>query len=181
MLNAADLDAAGLGLAYGWVELVSVPPEWVDIGGRLADELATSLGGLAIGVAHIGSTSVAGLLAKPIIDVAIGTTPHADVTAIVDHLAEHQWIYRGDAGDQGGHVFALESRAWHRVAHAHVVEHGAEQWRAYLSLRATLRSSEDARQRYADEKQRLIAEVGRDNSAGVYTDGKSSVVAELLR
>ena len=147
---------------------------------ELSDELQSVLEGLAIQVEHIGSTSVPGLLAKPIIDVAIGTPPDVDVSVIVERLSERQWIYRGDAGDQGGHVFALESRAGHRVAHAHVVEHGAEQWRRYLAFRETLRASDDARLRYESEKQRLVAELGPDNSV-VYTSGKSSVVGELLR
>jgi len=181
VLNADDLNAAGLGLEYGWVELVLVPPAWVEIGVQLSSELQTSLAGLAVRVEHIGSTSVSGLLAKPIIDVAIGTPPDTDLTVIVERLSESHWMYRGDAGDQGGHVFVLESRARHRVAHAHVVEHGAEQWCRYLALRKTLRTSDEARHRYASEKRRLVAELGRDNSAGVYTAGKSSVVAELLR
>jgi GrpB-like predicted nucleotidyltransferase (UPF0157 family) len=132
-------------------------------------------------VEHIGSTSVSGLLAKPIIDLAIGTLPDAQLAAIVERLSERHWTYRGDAGDEGGHVFVLESRAGHRLAHAHVVEHGATQWCRYLALRAALRTSVDARQRYASEKRRLVATLGQDNTAGAYTAGKSLVVAELLR
>ncbi len=181
MLNADDLDAVGLGLDYGWVELVRVPPAWVEIGVGLSSELEASLEGLALRVEHIGSTSVPGLLAKPIIDVAIGTPPDADLTVIIERLSESHWIYRGDVGDHGGHVFVLESWARHRVAHAHVVEHGAGQWCRYLALRETLRTSDEARHWYASEKRRLLAELGRDNSTGVYTAGKSSVVIELLR
>ena len=88
------------------------------------------------------------------------------------------WIYRGDAGAQGGHVFVLESTPWHRVAHAHVVEHLGEQWRNYLRLRDLLRRSPGARQRYEDTKRRLINEVGDDRT--VYTEGKTEIVASLL-
>jgi GrpB-like predicted nucleotidyltransferase (UPF0157 family) len=181
VLNAEDLDVAGLGLEYGWVRLVRVPPAWAQIGDRLAGELETVLGGAVIRAEPIGSTSVPDMLAKPIIDVAIGTASHANLADIIERLSEHQWIYRGDAGDQGGHVFVLESRVRYRVAHAHVVDHDGEQWRRYLALRETLRASAEARHRYSIEKQRLVAELGQDNSAGAYTSGKSPVVNELLR
>jgi GrpB-like predicted nucleotidyltransferase (UPF0157 family) len=181
VLNSEDLNAAGLGLEYGWVRLVRVPPAWVELGDRLAVELERTLLGAVIGVEPIGSTSVSDMLAKPIIDVAIGTPPHADLADIIERLSERQWVYRGDAGDQGGHVFVLESQALYRVAHAHVVDHDGEQWRRYLALRETLRASTEARHRYSMEKQRLVAELGQDNSAGAYTSGKSSVVNELLR
>jgi GrpB-like predicted nucleotidyltransferase (UPF0157 family) len=180
VVTAADLAAAGLGLAYGQVELVDVVPAWVELGSQLAIELSTDLGALAVHVEHIGSTSAAGLVAKPILDVAIGVRVETDLTDIVERLAERDWIYRGDAGDEGGHVFVLESRPGLRVAHAHVVEHEGEQWSRYLALRQALRTSEDARRRYSDEKRRLLAELGGDNSAGAYTAGKSTVVIELL-
>ncbi len=181
VMSADDLEAAGLGLERGWVELVEVPVEWIGIGFQLSAGLAASLGALAVRVEHIGSTSVSGLLAKPVLDVAIGTFPDADLAAITERLAQRCWLYRGDAGDQGGHVFVLESRAGFRVAHAHVVEHGATQWCRYLALRDALLVSEEARRRYATEKRRLVAALGRDNTAGGYTNGKSSVIDALLR
>ena len=88
------------------------------------------------------------------------------------------WIYRGDAGANGGHVFVLEARPWHHVAHLHVVDHGGEQWRNYLQLRDLLRRSPDARARYESVKRQLANEIGDDRKA--YTDGKTGIVGELL-
>lgn len=181
MLDADDLKAVGLGLDHGWVELVEVRPDWVEIGDRFSRELHANLVGLVADVEHVGSTSVAGLLAKPIIDIAVGTPADANLTAIGKWLTERHWIFRGDAGDRGGHVYVLESQARRRVAHAHIVEHDSQQWCRYLALRTTLRASEEARRRYGNEKQRLVNELGRDNTSGMYTAGKSGVVAELLR
>lgn len=120
-----------------------------------------------------------GLLAKPIVDLAVGLSTDRDLDAVTKELEEAGWIYRGDAGDSGGHVFVLEARPWHRVAHLHVVGHGGLQWRNYLRLRDLLRTSPDARHQYEAVKLRLAAEHGDDRLA--YTDGKSAVVSSLLQ
>ena len=132
-----------------------------------------------------------GLLAKPIVDLAIGLTTDQELAPVRERLIRDQelapvrerlesagWIYRGDAGAQGGHVFVLESAPRHRVAHAHVVEHLGEQWRSYLRLRDLLDRSPAARHRYEDTKLRLINEVGDDRT--VYTEGKTEIIASLL-
>ncbi len=100
-------------------------------------------------------------------------------THLVDVLIEVEgWIYRGDAGDDGGHVLVLEDRPWHGVAHAHVVSLGGDQWRNYLRLRDLLRESPAARERYAAAKRSLLQASGNDRSA--YTMGKTDIVRSLL-
>lgn len=168
----------GLGLDYDSLRLDRTTLDWVDAGARLRLEVADLLAGSAVGVEQIGSSSVEGLLAKPIIDLAIGAPVDQELTPVRSRLESAGWIYRGDAGAQGGHVFVLESEPWHRVAHAHVVEHLGEQWRNHLRLRDLLRRSPGARQRYEDAKLRLVNEVGDDRTT--YTEGKTEIVASLL-
>jgi len=168
----------GLGLDYDSLLLDRTTPDWADAGARLRREVAGRLAGFAAGVEQIGSSTVKGLLAKPIVDLAIGVTTGQELTPVRERLESAGWIYRGDAGTQGGHVFVLESAPWHRVAHAHVVEHLGEQWCNYSRLRDLLRRSPGARQRYEDTKLRLINEVGDDRT--VYTEGKTEIVAALL-
>ena len=173
------LAGVGLGLDYDSLLLSRTTPAWVDAGARLRDEVADRLAGFVKGVEQIGSSSVNGLLAKPIVDLAIGVTTKQKLTPVRERLQSAGWIYRGDAGAQGGHVFVLESAPWHRVAHAHVVDHLGEQWLNYLRLRDLLRHSPGARQRYEDIKLRLINQVGDDRA--LYTEGKSEIVASLLQ
>jgi hypothetical protein len=45
-----------------------------------------------------------------------------DLIEIAEPMSQLGWIYRGDAGDDGGWVFVMEDAPWHRVAHAHGVE-----------------------------------------------------------
>jgi GrpB-like predicted nucleotidyltransferase (UPF0157 family) len=57
---------------------------------------------------------------------------------------------------------------------AHVVAYNGEQWRAYLAFRDRLRADPDARDRYAELKATLTAEVGHDRRA--YVAGKTAFI-----
>jgi len=170
---------AGLGLDYQDLRVERTAEAWVAAGSSLRADVARALSGDVAGVELIGSSSVVGLLAKPIIDLAVGVAKHHDFPRVRTTLETNGWIYRGDAGEDGGHVFVLEARPWFRVAHLHVVEDGGEQWSDYLRLRGLLRQSPDARRKYEAVKLRLIDEFVDDRKA--YTDGKSDIVRSLLR
>ena len=172
------LTDVGLGLENDTLRLDRTTQAWIDAGTRLRDDLAGQLGGSVIGVEQIGSSSVLTLLAKPVIDIAVGLGDEHEFSAVRDRLEATGWIYRGDAGANGGHVFVLETNPCNRVAHVHVVDYDGEQWRNYLRLRDLLRRSSTARARYESVKQQLASEFGDDRTA--YTDGKTNVVNMLL-
>jgi GrpB-like predicted nucleotidyltransferase (UPF0157 family) len=172
------LTDAGIGLDYDTLRLDRTSQQWIAAGSLLRDVVADQLGDMVAGVEQIGSSSVLGLLAKPIVDLAVGLAAEHELTAVSTTLQATEWIYRGDARANGGHVFVLESRPWHRVAHVHVVEYGGEQWSNYLRLRDLLRRSPDARARYESVKRQLANKIGDDRTA--YTDGKSSIIGLLL-
>lgn len=172
------LTDVGLGLDYDTLRLDRTNQRWIDAGTRLRDEIADQLAGMVARVEQIGSSSVLALLAKPIVDIAVGLAAEHELPPVRGRLQATRWIYRGDAGANGGHVFVLEARPWHRVAHLHVVEYDGEQWQNYLRLRDLLRRSSDACARYESVKQHLANEFGDDHKA--YTDGKSNVVSLLL-
>ncbi len=73
----------------------------------------------------IGSSSVVGLLAKPIVDLAVGVLANQEFCTVKRQQEPLSWMYRGDEGE---HVLALKSRPRNRVAHLHVVGHQGKQW-----------------------------------------------------
>jgi len=174
---AESLADLGLGLGYDEFRLETTTQAWVDAGVSLRDHASVVLAGAATSVEPIGSSSVLGLLAKPILDLAVSRTADQELATLQHRLEGHGWIYRGDAGADGGHVFVLEDRPRHRVAHLHVVAAGGDQWRDYVRLRDLLRGSAEARERYAEVKRQLLAS-GVDRAA--YTTGKSDIVRSLL-
>jgi len=169
---------AGLGLDYSELRFGTTTAEWLRLGDNLRNRVRQRLGESAAGVEVVGSSSVLGLLAKPIVDLAIGLEPDQDVASVIAILQAVGWIYRGDAGRQGGHVLVLETRPWFRVAHAHVVAFQGLEWREYLQFRDLLRRDPGARRQYESVKRRLQLEAPSDRRA--YTAGKTDVVTSLL-
>ena len=173
-----DFAAAGLGLQYGDVQLVRTSDDWAPIAHELAARIQIASVDVVHEVAHVGSTAVPGLLAKPIVDLAIGVRSGSAVDDVADALTRIGWIYRGDAGDDGGWIFVMEDSPWHRVAHAHGVEFGGAQWLRYLQFRDLLRGSPTARRAYEETKRRLAVQYP-DGRQG-YSAGKDLTVQRLL-
>jgi 8-oxo-dGTP diphosphatase len=163
---------AWLGLAYGTVNVVEHRPEWTEAGARLVRSVADALGPLADAVEHVGSTAVPGLPAKPILDIGVRLAPQADIAAVVDALTTAGFVYRGDKGEFGRHLFVAETRSEFRVAHLHVIPHGDPQFDRYLVVREALRSDPEARDRYAAVKRDLAVRNATDSWA--YTLGKDA-------
>ena len=170
---------AGLGQDYDSMTLRRTTEAWLAAGAELRDHVQTVLAGVTDHVEVVGSSSVLGLLAKPIIDLAVGQTTAQPLPPTATRLETDGWSYRGDAGAAGGHVFVLEARPWRRVAHLHVVTYDGDAWRDYLRLRDVLRASPLARARYEKVKRELAEREPVDRTA--YTLGKTEVVTSLLR
>jgi GrpB-like predicted nucleotidyltransferase (UPF0157 family) len=127
------------------------------------------------GIHHVGSTSVPGLAAKPIIDIAVGV---ADLPAsrpcieLLAALSYHYWPYRSDVM----HWFCKPDPS-RRTHHLHLLPTGSRRFREEIAFRDYLRTHRDAAERYEQLKHRLAAQHTRDREA--YTEGKSELVAEL--
>jgi GrpB-like predicted nucleotidyltransferase (UPF0157 family) len=173
-----NLACETLGLEYGQVRLAEHDQEWKIAFEREATRLRTTLATLALAVEHVGSTAVPGLISKPILDIAVGLDAAADHDLLIARLESLGYIFRGDAGDEGGLLFVLEDRPGRRVAHVHAVRFRDDQWRRYLAVRDRLRTDQAARTAYAQLKRRLAGQFADDRRA--YTAAKSSFIARLV-
>ncbi|MBD8486250.1 GrpB family protein [Frigoribacterium sp. CFBP 8759] len=136
---------------------------------RIVEALAPS--GIAVGVEHIGSTSVPGLAAKPIVDVVVAVP---DITAEEDYLdpllaAGYELRVR-----EPGHRLV---RTPERSVHVHVYEQGADAIAGYLLLRDHLRTDAADRELYAGVKRALLDR--RWDDMNDYADAKTEVVTAI--
>lgn len=151
--------------------LVDHDPAWAARFATHEQRIRAALGSVAVLVEHIGSTSVPGLSAKPIIDVLVTVE---DITAEEDYLG--QLIAAGYElrVREPGHRLVRTSG---RDVHVHVLEDGAEAATDYLLFRDRLRSHPDERELYERTKLALVGQDWPDMNA--YADAKTDVIVEI--
>lgn len=124
-------------------------------------------------IAHIGSTSVPGFPAKPVIDLAVGVS--ADEVAIVSRtLAGHGFDLEGE---RAGHSWLSHPNRSARAFVIHIFEFQGEEWIKRLRFRDILRTHAESREKYLAVKRAAAAQT---TGWGAYTRAKSAAVAEIL-
>lgn len=167
-----------IGLRRFTVQVVEHDPRWSALAADECREAILVCGNLLVDVQHVGSTSVPDLPAKPILDIAAGAASPDAIPELVQRLIGIGYIYRGDGGDEGGHLFVMESSPDVRKIHLHVVEHNGTQWCNYLRFRDLLRRNPDIRNRYAELKRELEKRFRNDRES--YTAFKNDFIRGIL-
>ena len=144
------------------------PSRFAELKGRIR----SALGDAALGVEHIGSTSVPRLAAKPIIDVLVVVADLDDEPSYVPALEGAGFVLR--VREAGHRMF----RTPDRDVHIHVYSSGDQAIRDYLDLRDWLRVDESDRTRYADVKRNLAQRPWSDMNH--YAEAKSDVIQQVL-
>jgi len=139
--------------------------------------IARTLGDLASGIEHIGSTAVPGLAAKPVLDVAVALVDPSTFAEVRRRLEICGYAYRGDLGSEGGHVFAKGPESG-RTHYLHLQDAGSDQWRSYLAFRDALRKDHVRRDAYAALKKDLARRFPADRQS--YLAGKAAFIRETL-
>jgi GrpB-like predicted nucleotidyltransferase (UPF0157 family) len=155
------------------VHLSPYNPEWSALFAAEAERIVSNVH-LQIAVEHIGSTGVAGLLAKPIIDIMVGIQ-QKDTERVRRGLRCLGYDDLGEAGVPGRLYFRR------RVPYAfnvHVVHQDGPIWRRNIALREFLRHDREAADQYAEVKRSAI-ESGATMLLA-YSDYKRRIVTELI-
>jgi GrpB-like predicted nucleotidyltransferase (UPF0157 family) len=138
--------------------------------------------GLCTRVAHIGSTAVPGLSAKPIIDVQVEVTSldrvRREVVPIMNDLG-YEYIWRPTMGEQAPFYawFIARNERGERTAHIHMVEPDTASDDRII-FRDFLRAHPDEAARYERLKTRLLEAHADDRAA--YTTGKTAFINAIL-
>jgi GrpB-like predicted nucleotidyltransferase (UPF0157 family) len=161
--------------ADGPIKLAEYDPSWVEQFAREEIRIRTALGSRAVGVHHVGSTSVPGLAAKPVVDIVLLVGDSADESAYVPQL------------EAVGYVLQLREPDWweHRLlkdhnpdVQIHVFTVGSSEVERMLLFRDRLRSHIEERDLYERTKRELAARQWVYTQD--YADAKSSVVEGVI-
>ena len=159
------------------VSLVDHDPRWAGAAAAHAQTLQV-LGDLILSIHHIGSTSVPGLVAKPIIDLLPVVSSLAALDKQLWKVEALGYRLYGEYGLPGRRFCVLPGDNT-RLVHLHFFEQGSDQIFHNLAFRDYIRSHPDAAAAYVAEKHRARA-LHPDNSHG-YTREKGAFVQAMSK
>ena len=165
-----------LGLARGAVKLVPHDPVWHELFTAEASVLSQKLGVDVSSIHHVGSTAIPGIVAKPILDIAVSV----DSTDIADrwaaHLAEIGYWDKGKEPEMPDRRFFAKGPEDNRTVYLHVVT--PKEFDRLIKFRNALQANPELARQYAQLKQKLAAE--NSSSRAAYTTAKSVFIQSVL-
>lgn len=163
------------------VILVDYDPSWVEQFDRIRLVLLNALVDDVERIEHVGSTSVPGLAAKPILDIDVVIESEAALAPVVARLSTLGYDHRGNLGVPGREAFrpreATEPKTWPRH-HLYVCWPDGRELPRHLAFRDWLRRHDKDRDRYANLKRDLAVQHRDDVEA--YSEAKTAFVEEIL-
>lgn len=163
------------------MQVVVVPndPRWGEQYHVESAAIARALGANLHAVHHIGSTSIASICAKPIIDMLGAAGDLTEIDRCNDAMIELGYEPCGEFGISGRRYFRKDDAAGIRTHHLHIFTAGSPQIERHLAFRDFLIAHPDRAREYSELKQRLAAAHPGDIEA--YMDGKDAFIRETDR
>jgi GrpB-like predicted nucleotidyltransferase (UPF0157 family) len=159
------------------VEIHDWTPAWAEEFRSRAVTLRRALGARALRIDHIGSTSVVGLAAKPIVDIQVSVADFEPMSTLAEAMGQAGYVWRDDNPELTKRYF--REAPGERRCHVHVRRAGSwnEQWA--LLCRDYLRAYAEAAADYAALKRELARQHRHDRHA--YTNAKGDFLWALIR
>jgi GrpB-like predicted nucleotidyltransferase (UPF0157 family) len=154
-----------------FVVLAAPDPEWARTAAIHAERLSV-LGSVLLAVHHIGSTSVPGLAAKPIIDLMPLVTDLVDLDGERRRVEALGYGWHGELGIPGRRYCGLSDASGIRIVQLHFFEADSPHARRHIAFRDYLRAHPDIAKAYENEKRRA-RDLHPDDSHA-YTDEKAA-------
>jgi GrpB-like predicted nucleotidyltransferase (UPF0157 family) len=160
----------------GDVIVVDYDPEWPRVFDALQSSLWRAVADVATAIEHIGSTSVPGLAAKPIIDMDV-VVPDGGIGIGIARLRELGYEHQGNLGIPQREAFKRPPEAPRH--HLYLCPSSSPALANHLAVRDYLRANPSAALAYGELKKRLAREHARDIDG--YIEGKTSFLVGILR
>lgn len=158
------------------VELVPHNPEWSQLADEEAKQILEQLSIPVIGIYHIGSTSIPGIKAKPILDFVMEVADLDEVIQLAEALEELGYISKGEYGIPGRQFFTKDTNG-ERSHHLHVFQKGHPDIERHLVFRDFLRANPEAAHEYEIIKEKLAKRFPRES--GSYTEAKTDFILSM--
>jgi len=177
-LTEAQILAANIGAPLvldSPIALSPYDPEWPSRHAALARGIRAALGAKVLTLEHVGSTSVPGLSAKPVIDIILAVSDSGDEPPYVPALEALGYVLKIREPDWFDHRLLKTPDAG---VNLHVFTQGCEEISRMLVFRDWLRTHDDDRTLYERTKRELAARTWKYMQN--YADAKSEIVNAIL-
>lgn len=159
------------------IEIVEYDPSWPSKFELEKELLESLIGSFVYGsIEHVGSTSISGLAAKPVIDIMVGVESLESSRKAIDLLSSNGYCY---------YPYKTEVMHWFckpkpemRTHHLHLVPYGRPLWLERITFRDHLRVNPTLAAEYAALKHKLSEE--HENDRDLYTEKKWPFVKKVL-
>jgi len=163
------------------IEVKEYDPCWAEDFQRLKCYLDDALAGLDYRIEHVGSTSVPGLSAKPVIDINILVRSTGELKKVISALEKAGYEHRGDLGIAGREAFGVTADGGivtEIVHNLYACVDGVPAVRNHLILRDYLKEHPDKAAEYGALKKKLAEKYPHDIDA--YIEGKTDFIVSVL-
>lgn len=168
------------GVERGKVELDKYDPLWKDEANDVIRILSEIFGAVAKDIQHVGSTAIAGIKAKPILDIAVGVANIGEARDMANALAKEGFYLCKNSDDEllfgaGSYYDGTGNVQTHFI---HVVKYDSNAWNDYIAFRDALLHDDALAKQYEELKSSLAA---RSRTREEYTRGKTDFCKYVLR
>jgi len=166
-----------MALKRGTVELQNYNPNWAKEYKKEEKLLKQVLGDRIIEIHHIGSTSIPGLMAKPVIDIIVVLDSLDNIEEIENLLKDYDYENRGPQGVEDRMFFAKGSEDA-RTHYIHFTTPKSNTYYSQVYFKRYLIEHEDYLKKYCELKQELALKYPEERKK--YTAGKNDFIKEVI-
>ena len=166
-----------MGLKVGTVKLEDYNPEWKNSFEVEKNNLINIFKNIALKIEHVGSTSVEGLSAKPIIDMMVIIKRFSDFESVRSYFEKEPYSIKLDSPED--EILIRKGDESNRTHFIHVVEFGSDRQINTLLFRDYLRENKDALLEYEKLKKELAIKYADDRK--MYTASKNDFIQGILK
>lgn len=174
-----------IGLKKGFVKVEKYNSQWQEEFDKEKESLKKLFGNVAKSIEHVGSTSIVGLSAKPIIDIAVGVDRLEDMNKVKEKILKHShYTIKEDNADgeilmrRGIPIKAGEDKPDYVTHFIHVMEISGRKYRETIAYRNYLRVNNEVLKEYDKLKQELAVKYQNDRKS--YTQAKDEFIKSIL-
>lgn len=160
------------------VELQPYNPDWLLIFEKEKEIISRTLDPPLPPMEHIGSTSIPGMAAKPIIDILLGVDDLTDFSRLIPSLSRAGYEYIPKA-ELKTRRFFRKGAPGRGICHLHLCEWKGEEWKEKVAFRDYLRTNPEKSSEYTALKRQLARDYKHQRS--LYTEMKGPFIQSIVK